>query len=106
MMTDSNRQHRIYPRLPDIDSKINTMKNYIIYSAFLACFLMAGCGGSSATQETLAASSAENGEVIELTEEEAEVLELIESAPADDAAPVTRENYKDMLKELEEEVDQ
>lgn len=76
------------------------MKKYLLPFCITACFFFAGCGGET-TQESLAATD----DVIELTEEEAQILEAVEAAPME-AEPVTKENYEEALKQLEEELEE
>lgn len=42
---------------------------------------------------------------IELTDEDVQVLESIDAAPLEEAAPVTEENYEEALEQLEAELE-
>lgn len=79
------------------------MKNAIFIA--LLCFVMAGCGGS-ASEESLASPTQAQAEVaeVELTDEEVMILENVQEM-AEEAEEVTRENYEDALKKLEEETE-
>ncbi len=77
------------------------MKKYIT-GLCLVAFFFAGCGDSA---DPATSAAAEQEAVIELTEEEAQILEAVEAAPAEEAEPVTRENYEEALEALEAELD-
>ncbi|MEM8484315.1 MAG: hypothetical protein AAF564_02140 [Bacteroidota bacterium] len=77
------------------------MKTYFLPLCLALCFVLAGCNSSS-TQESMAASEAAE---IELTDEDVQVLESIDAAPLEEAAPVTEENYEEALEQLEAELE-
>lgn len=77
------------------------MKTYALPLFLAAALFMAACGGST-TEESLAAPAQESA--IELTAEEAEILDAADEAPVEEAAPVTKENYEEALEQLEAEI--
>ncbi len=79
------------------------MKNLIYSTCLMAFFFLTACGDSASAPETAAAT--DQTDAIELTEEEAQILEAVEAAPLEEAEPVTKDNYEDALKQLEEELD-
>lgn len=78
---------------------LRAMKNYLLILALFVSLGLVGCAESE-PQESVAAEAVE---AVELTDEEAAILEVTEAA--EEAAPVTQENYEEALKALEEEVD-
>ena len=79
------------------------MKTYILSLLFVASLLVTACGGTTATEETLPLPT--QAATVELSEEEAEILDAAAEAPVEEAVPVTKENYEEALKQLEEEIE-
>ena len=77
----------------------------LIVNCLLALFVLAGCSGEDSARieslDKVEAAPMEEAPVIELTAEEEALIETLEET-AEETEAVTRENYEEALKELED----